>query len=238
MAMETILVVDDDVEMLGFFQLYLGKMLGYHILEAHNGEIGLQIAQNQAPDLILLDMYMPQMTGIEMLKALRIACCQSPVIFMTAAGSEMVAIEVFRLGVRDYLAKPFTPQEMKGAVQKVLQETRLARERESLTRQLAALDAVRTMTVTLAHYVNNNLQVAYSGLDLLEETLKEILTATQAPRTEQMIKTIGQSLMEITAVLQVLKKITDIQITTYDGKTQMIDIRTALQEQIESLRKQ
>lgn len=236
--METILVVDDDRELLRFFQFYLGKITGYRILEAPNGEVGLKIAQTEHPDLILLDMYMPHMNGIELLQALRATQCQSPVIFMTAAGSELVAIEVFRLGVRDYLSKPFVPNEMSGIVQRVLQETRLEREKVALSRQLAAADAVRGMTATLAHYVNNNLQTAHDGLGALGETLKGAQFMAQHPQADQMMKTVEQSLMEITAVFQVLKQITDVQLTTYDGGTQMIDIDAALRAQIEKLQAQ
>ena len=133
---ETILVVDDSQEIITFLTKRALEPLGFRVMTALNGQAGLDLAIEHDPDLIMLDMSMPQMTGIEMLQSLRQTLCQSPVIFMTMYGSEQVAVEAFRLGVRDYISKPFTVEDVQAAVDSALQEQRLAREKELLLHDL------------------------------------------------------------------------------------------------------
>src|SRR5512138_3636280 len=147
MARETILVVDDSEEMVRFLEDLLTPQ-GYRVISTGDGKSGLTMAVARKPDLIMLDMSMPRMTGMEMLKALRQTECQAPVIFMTMHGSESIAVEAFRLGVRDYLPKPFSIEDALEAVNGALQETRLAREKEELTRNLIAAETVRQTVVT------------------------------------------------------------------------------------------
>src|SRR5574341_1132989 len=117
-------------------------------------------------------MNMPGLNGFEVLTALRQANCVSPVIFMTVAGSERIAVEAFRLGVRDYLSKPFTEAELRQSIDRALSETRLVCERDRLTRNLVMAEAVRSTIVTLSHYLNNYLTSLNGGLQLLEENLR------------------------------------------------------------------
>ena len=94
MAQETVLVVDDSTEMHRILKTYILEPLGYRVLTAVDGEVGLRLAVAQNPDLILLDMNMPRVSGLEMLAALRNTTCKSPVIFMTVEGSEQIDLEV------------------------------------------------------------------------------------------------------------------------------------------------
>src|SRR5689334_5051258 len=96
----------------------------------------MELARGGSPDLILLDLQMPRLDGMGVLNALRRENLNIPVILMTFHGSEEIAIEVFRLGVRDYVKKPYTPEEMLAAIENSLTETRLRREKEALTSRL------------------------------------------------------------------------------------------------------
>lgn len=133
MAGETILVVDDGRENREFVVDYVLKPNGYGALTAKDGKEGLEMALAYRPDLILLDLQMPRMTGIEVLEHLSAANADIPVILMTFHGSEDVAIEVYRLGVRDYLKKPFSVDEMLSAIERSLTESRLRHEKNVLT---------------------------------------------------------------------------------------------------------
>jgi len=86
MPHETILVVDDSAEMVQFLKEYVLVPRGYRVVHASNGTSGLEAAVRHKPDLIMLDLSMPRMTGMEMLKALRQTDCLAPVIFMTMHG--------------------------------------------------------------------------------------------------------------------------------------------------------
>ncbi|MCB9079052.1 MAG: response regulator [Anaerolineaceae bacterium] len=233
MSQETILVVDDNYNFARSLIKYMLMPLGYKAAHAKNGQIGLEMAVKYQPDLILLDMNMPRMTGLGMLAALRETDCDAPVIFMTAEGSENVAVEAFRLGVRDYLAKPFTPDELKQAVDAALQETRLAREKERLERDLLISETVRQTVVTLSHYLNNYLVVLHGNLFLVQEGLPP-----QLPNRAELIESLEEcelSVAKIDAVIKVLQKITNVRLTAYHGQVRMLDIESALQQEMKKI---
>lgn len=136
MAGERILVVDDGRENREFLIEYILQPNGYEALEARDGKEGFDLAMAAHPDLILLDLQMPRMNGIEVLKALAEARADIPVILMTFHGSEEIAIEVYRLGVKDYVKKPYTVEEMLEAIERSLTEVRLRKEKEALTERV------------------------------------------------------------------------------------------------------
>lgn len=136
MAGEKILVVDDGKENREFVVEYVLKPAGFEAFQAKDGLEGLEAARRLSPDLILLDLQMPRLNGIQVLEALRDEALNIPVILMTFHGSEEIAIDVFRLGVRDYVKKPYTVDEMLRAIENCLADVRLRREQEALTDRL------------------------------------------------------------------------------------------------------
>lgn len=136
MSGERILVVDDGRENREFVAEYVLRPNGYQPIMARDGREGLEKAIAERPDLMLLDLQMPRMNGVQVLQALARENINIPVILMTFYGSEEIAIEVFRLGVKDYVKKPYTVEEMLGAIERSLSETRLRREKEALTERL------------------------------------------------------------------------------------------------------
>jgi DNA-binding response OmpR family regulator len=170
------------------------------------------------------------MSGLQMLTALRQMDCQAPVIFMTAEGSEQIAVEAFRLGVRDYLVKPFTLEELRRVLDKALQETRLSREKEKLSHDLLVSETIRQTVVTLSHYINNYLMVLSGNLFMLQDELAQG-TADEAA----IIKTLEDSQRQankITAVIRILQRVTNVELVAYHGQVKMIDIEAALQKEL------
>jgi CheY-like chemotaxis protein len=133
---ERILVVDDGADMREFVIKYVLAPNGYEYLEARDGVEGFEQIVNGQPDLILLDLQMPRLDGVGLLKKMQDNQINLPVVLMTFYGSEEIAIEVFRLGVRDYVIKPFTEEELLEAIGRALAVSRLRREREVLTERL------------------------------------------------------------------------------------------------------
>jgi two-component system NtrC family sensor kinase len=131
-----VLIVDDSDEVREIIASLILEPAGYRVLSASNGADGFRLLVETSPDLLILDEQMPGMTGIQVLRAMREQNIQVPVIFMTAFGSEDLAVQAFRLGVRDYVIKPFEPQEMAQAIERALTEVRLRRERDQLVAQL------------------------------------------------------------------------------------------------------
>jgi DNA-binding response OmpR family regulator len=112
-----ILVVDDEERIVNFLRSKL-KASGYEVLTASNGLEGLEQAQAQEPDLIVLDVLMPKMDGLEMLKELR-GFSAVPVIILTAKGADTDRIKGLQLGADDYLPKPFNPDELVARIEAV-----------------------------------------------------------------------------------------------------------------------
>jgi two-component system KDP operon response regulator KdpE len=112
-----ILVVDDEPRIVNFLSSKL-KASGYEVLTASNGLEGLEQAQAQEPDLIVLDLLMPKMDGLEMLKELR-TFSAIPVIILTAKGADADRIRGLQLGADDYLPKPFNPDELVARIEAI-----------------------------------------------------------------------------------------------------------------------
>jgi two-component system KDP operon response regulator KdpE len=112
-----VLAVDDDERIINFLRSKL-RASGYEVLTASNGLEGLEQARAQEPDLIVLDLLMPTMDGLEMLKELR-NFSAVPVIILTAKGADADRIRGLQLGADDYLPKPFNPDELVARIEAV-----------------------------------------------------------------------------------------------------------------------
>jgi len=112
-----ILIVDDEARIVNFLSSKL-KASGYEVLTATNGLEGLEQAQAQEPDMIILDVLMPKMNGFEMLKELRVFSAV-PVIILTAKGTDVDTIKGLQLGADDYLPKPFNPDELVARIEAI-----------------------------------------------------------------------------------------------------------------------
>jgi diguanylate cyclase (GGDEF)-like protein len=136
MAGERILIVDDDMRNIEFLRDSLLLPSGYTTLCATDGDEAVQLALTGQPDLILLDLQMPKMDGFQVLEALKKEGLEIPAILITAHGSENIAVQAFRLGVRDYFPKPFKVTEIMEAVDRSLTEARLRKEKSLLTERV------------------------------------------------------------------------------------------------------
>ncbi len=133
---ECILVVDDSDSLRHLLTAEVLPHYGYETLAAADGREGLRLIAEEQPDLVLLDLQLPDISGIEILKEMKRQGQDVPVILITAHGSESIAAQAFRLGVRDYLIKPFNMKMGHTTIQRVLDQARLQREKERLSREL------------------------------------------------------------------------------------------------------
>jgi two-component system KDP operon response regulator KdpE len=116
-----ILIVDDEPRILNFLTTKLHTS-GYEVITANNGVSAIEQAQAQEPDLIVLDVVMPRMDGFQTLKELR-TFSSVPVIFLSARGTDVDRIKGLGLGADDYLAKPFSPDELVARIDAVRRRT-------------------------------------------------------------------------------------------------------------------
>ncbi len=133
---ERVLIIDDAQEIRDFLSEYILKPKGFEVLTASNGLMGLEMAIAKEPDLMIVDQQMPRLTGLEVLEKLKERGIEIPAILATAHGSEETAVAAFRLGIRDYVIKPFDADEISESVDRALRESRLQRERDQLVQQL------------------------------------------------------------------------------------------------------
>jgi two-component system KDP operon response regulator KdpE len=113
-----ILVVDDESRMRRFVRMNL-DLEGYEVLEAENGLVALQKVRDEMPDLVILDVAMPDLDGFETLERLR-EFASVPVIMLTVKGDEEDRVRGLDLGADDYIAKPFSPRELSSRIRAVL----------------------------------------------------------------------------------------------------------------------
>lgn len=116
-----ILVVEDDRKTSDIVRLYL-EHDGYQVIAAYDSIEGLALAREEKPDLIVLDLLLPGVSGLEVCKILR-SESGVPVIMLTALSTEQVKLEGLELGADDYVTKPFSPRELTARVRAVLRRT-------------------------------------------------------------------------------------------------------------------
>lgn len=119
---KTVLIVEDEKSIADILRFNLQRE-GYATLEAYDGESGLQQALDQKPDLMLLDVMLPKLTGFEVCKALRDKGSNVPVIILTAREEEADKILGLEIGADDYMTKPFSMRELLARVKANIRRT-------------------------------------------------------------------------------------------------------------------
>jgi two-component system KDP operon response regulator KdpE len=118
-----ILVVDDEPRMIDFIRMNL-ELEGFQVLEARNGLDALEIIRTKLPDMVILDVMMPQVNGFDTLRMLR-EFSSIPVIILTAKSEEDDKVQGLELGADDYVTKPFGPRELSSRVRAVLRRAEM-----------------------------------------------------------------------------------------------------------------
>jgi len=148
-----ILVVDDSQKIISFLVDDVLPYLGYQTRSTMSGVQALQIIKKEPPDVILLDLKLPDMEGLSLVEKLRQDKITTPVIMMTGHGSEETVVRALRLGVQDYLIKPFTANDVAAAIERTLRISRLEQEKEQLSQQLEQrIEELKTIE-SIGHHV-------------------------------------------------------------------------------------
>jgi len=131
-AVKTVLVVDDEPAIVTVVRDYL-EHGGFTVLTANDGPVALRVARTQEPDLVILDLGLPSLDGLDVIRELR-RTSAVPIIILTARGDEADRVLGLELGADDYLAKPFSPRELVARVRAVLRRTASAAEPGDIVR--------------------------------------------------------------------------------------------------------
>ena len=117
----TLLIIDDDEKLNRLLTKYL-KEFGYRLFSATHPQKGLSLLKKESPDLVILDVMLPEMNGFEVCKQVR-SSSSVPIIMLTARGDLMDKVVGLELGADDYLPKPFEPRELVARIQSILRRT-------------------------------------------------------------------------------------------------------------------
>jgi DNA-binding response OmpR family regulator len=161
--MNSLLIVDDDVELCALLIERLAED-GFDLAAAHNGIDGLELASNGSYSLVILDVMLPRMGGIDVLKQLR-ARSSVPVLMLTARGDDIDRIIGLEVGADDYLPKPFNPRELVARIKAIL---RRMDERRTGLEKFTAGDILIDTSLREAYVGDRSLQLTTIEFDLLE----------------------------------------------------------------------
>ena len=129
-----ILIVEDEKNIVDILSFNLGRE-GYDTLEAYDGEMGLKLALEENPDLILLDLMLPKMDGFDVCKAVRTKNRSTPIIMLTAREEESDKVFGLELGADDYITKPFSMRELLARIKVNIRRTEMLAEQPSAPAQ-------------------------------------------------------------------------------------------------------
>ena len=203
---KTILVVDDKANVRTLVREYLDEQ-GFHVVIADNGQNALYTARQEKPDLILLDIMMPEMNGYEFMRTYRKES-DTPIILLTAKLEESDKVIGLELGADDYITKPFGMRELVARINTVL---RRIGKTPMPSQVMHAADIVLDIE---AHYVTVNnriVQLTPSEFDLLAVLMdspgrvfsrQDLLEAVQGPSFEGIARTIDQYIRNLRAKIE------------------------------------
>jgi signal transduction histidine kinase len=167
---ETLLIIDDKPENISVLFHFLVNQ-GFKILIAENGEDGLVNAEEEHPDLILLDVMMPNLDGFETCLRLKnnLKTTEIPVIFMTALTNTLEKVKAFEIGAVDYVTKPFQQEEVLARIKTHLTLRKLQQELETKNEDLIKLNQEKNEFLDIvAHDLRNPLSAIYSAADFIK----------------------------------------------------------------------
>ncbi len=164
--MERLLIVEDETALAEGLKDNF-EVEGYEVVIAHDGEEGLNMALSEKPDIIILDVMMPKMSGFDVCKKLRNAGDQTPIIMLTARTEEVDRVLGLELGADDYVAKPFSTRELVARVKAVL------RRRPGRRSKQARIDDIGKIRVDFDHYLaydqqNNRIDMTFKEFEILK----------------------------------------------------------------------
>jgi DNA-binding response OmpR family regulator len=134
--MKKILVIDDEPKIVQLVRDYLERA-GFHVLTAHNGKTALALAHSERPDMIILDLGLPEMDGLDVTRTLR-KDSNVPIIMLTARSEETDKLIGLELGADDYMTKPFSPKELVARIRVVFR--RMENYADASTETIRAAD--------------------------------------------------------------------------------------------------
>tara|TARA_B100000315_G_scaffold150307_1_gene138998 strand:- start:7253 stop:7930 length:678 start_codon:yes stop_codon:yes gene_type:complete len=215
---EKILLVEDEEYQLKSLEVFLSNETTYEIFSAGNGKEAIEIINSKDIDLILTDLKMPEIGGIELMEYVRNKSLDTPVIAMTAFASLNSAIEALRLGVYDYLIKPYDFDMVLIVINRAIERIRLIKK----AKEAQKLSIIAEAALTLNHEINHSLTGIIGNLELLLHDFPD-----DKEEVKKAIKNALQNSHKIAEVVRKFQKVRKYVTIEYVPKQPMLDLDKA-----------
>ncbi|MGH8759962.1 MAG: sigma-54-dependent transcriptional regulator [Burkholderiales bacterium] len=173
-------MVDDEASIRASLKVVLEPT--HDVLCATSAQEGLELSRRESPDLILLDVVMPGMDGLTLLKTMRAEDARIPVIMLTGTKTVKTAVEAMKLGAADYLSKPFDVEELRLVVAKTLETDELAREIRHLRAQVATRYSFHNLIGK-----SSAMQDVYSKIEQIADTRSTVLITGESGTGKELV---------------------------------------------------
>lgn len=209
-----VLVVEDEESIITLLAYNL-EQAGFTVIKAMDGEMGKQLAMTEKPDVIILDLMLPKLDGIEICKILRQNKITVPIMMLTAKSEEFDKVLGLELGADDYMTKPFSPREVVARVKALLRRVDMMNIATDTKEDDSDIITIGKLKIYLERYE------AYLGAELLELTPKEF----------ELLAYLGKNKSRILTRDQLLNVIWNYD---FVGDTRIVDVHIShLREKIE-----
>jgi len=235
-TMPNILVVDDTPANLRLLTGML-KDLGYKVRSVSNGKFALQTAKHNPPDLILLDVIMPEMNGYEVCERLKEdeQLADIPVIFISALNETMDKVKAFQVGGVDYVTKPFQLREVQARVTTHLE---LHRQRHQIQESYEQLRRLEELRDNLVHMVVHDMRTPLTSIKGFLQMLDMVEGETMSADGREFVtiaREATENLIELTSSLLDVSKMEAGEMTLDLGECNLIEIIQVVMRKVESL---
>lgn len=209
-----VLVVDDEQSIVTLLQYNL-EQAGFEVITAMDGEAGRDLAERESPDIMVLDLMLPKLDGMEVCKQLRQKKIKTPILMLTAKDEEFDKVLGLELGADDYMVKPFSPREVIARVKAILRRTQTSVEDDSVKEEENEYITIGDLKLAPEQYE------AYFKEELLELTLKEF----------ELLLYLGKNKGRVLTRDQLLSAVWNYD---FAGDTRIVDVHIShLREKIE-----
>lgn len=191
---DTILVIDDDEKNRKLLKMRL-QSEDYLVKEAGDGLEGLKAIDEQVPELIVCDVKMPGMSGLDLIKEIREKEIDVPIIIMTAYGSESIAVDAFKRGADDYFIKPFDTQNATKRISHLIEKHALKKSNERLVERLKEISIELIERLNTMETQNRRLEEAYIRHKELSDFNQEFIRS-EATRIQNSLEELLRQLVD------------------------------------------
>lgn len=215
----TVLLVDDDPLVLSGFREVLERN-NYQVTTASTGQQAIDLLKEQSFNVVLTDLIMPRINGMDVLRAVLEHHPDSVVIMVTGFPSVRTAVEALRYGAYDYLVKPCDDHELLFRVKMGIERTELKSELRERVIDSEKMKAIAQTAVTVNDQINTPLNVILNSAEFIR-----LKTTTESSGVQQSLDFIQQEVTKIKSVIQRLARIADPKVKPYSaGSAAMVDI--------------